>query len=175
MPHLRHGTWAPDGDAGTGPEPEFFGAAARRRISSLDRFKCTPNIPTASGTCISMRIGRTILAFLIALSLATLPIAAAAVQRQEATAANSVVSSAHDCCDHIGMLANQVDHDRMPADDAMNECQAAAGCYAKCFDFYGVALSSATIHPLLAGMDSIFVSHTFSPPTGSPPFRPPRR
>jgi len=112
-----------------------------------------------------MRIGRTILAFSIALSLAMLPIAGAfAVQKDEITASELVVASAHDCCDHDGM----------PAGHPMKECQAAAGCFAKCFNFCAVVFPSATIHPPIGGIESKFATKIFRSQTGNPPFRPPR-
>src|SRR6266568_1331641 len=89
--------------------------------SSLDQPNPTTDIPAASS--MSMRIGRTILTFLVALSLAMAPGAGAfAMQKDEVTASNVVVASAHDCCDDEGM----------PADHVMKDCQASAGCATKC-------------------------------------------
>jgi hypothetical protein len=56
----------------------------------------------------------------------------------------------------------------------MKECQAAAGCVAKCFNFFAVALSAATIDPPTGGMASPFASDQLVSQTSSPPFRPPR-
>jgi hypothetical protein len=112
-----------------------------------------------------MRIGRTILAFLIALSLATLPMAGAfAVPQDEATASEVAVTSAHDCCEGDGT----------PAGHAMKECQAAAGCATKCFNFFAVALAGVTISLPTGGMDSPLVSDPIHSQTASLPFRPPR-
>jgi len=112
-----------------------------------------------------MRIGRTILAFLVALSLAMLPMAGpVAVPRDEPTVSEAVVASAHDCCDH----------ESMPADHVMKECQASAGCLAKCFNFYAVVFSGVAIPSPIGGTESRFVSHPFHSETASPPFRPPR-
>ncbi len=112
-----------------------------------------------------MQLARTILAILIALSLAVLPMARAfALPKGEVAASELVVASAHDCCDHEGM----------PAEHGSKECQAAAGCFAKCFNFGAVEISGATVHPPAGGTESIFVDKNFLSPTGSPPFRPPR-
>jgi hypothetical protein len=112
-----------------------------------------------------MRIGRTILTFLLALSLAMLPIAGAfAIPSDEPTASEVVVASAHDCCDH----------ESMPADHAMKDCQAAAGCTAKCFNFYAVVFSGVAIPSPIGGTESRFVSKPFYSLTASPPYRPPR-
>jgi hypothetical protein len=113
----------------------------------------------------SMRIGRTILTFLVALSLAMAPVAGAfAMQTDEVTASNLVVASAHDCCDDEGM----------PADHVMKDCQASAGCAAKCFSFYALEFSSATFPSSIGGTKSYFVSNALCSQTSSPPFRPPR-
>ena len=112
-----------------------------------------------------MRVARTILAFLVALSLATLPLAGAfAVPGDEPMASDVVVASAHDCCDH----------ESMPADHVMKECQAAAGCSAKCFNFYAVVFSGVAIPSPTGGTESRFASNPFYSQTASPPYRPPR-
>ena len=112
-----------------------------------------------------MRIGRPILAFLVALSLALLPMAGAfAVPSDEPMASDVVVASAHDCCDH----------ESMPADHVMKECQASAGCTAKCFNVYALVFSGVTIPSPICGTESHFVSNPFCSQTASPPYRPPR-
>ena len=129
-----------------------------------------------------MRIGRTILAFLVALSLALLPMAGAfAVPSDEpmasdvatpsphehcdhqSTAPEDVVASAHDCCDHA-----------MPADYMMNECHASAGCTAKCFSVVALVFSDVAIASPISGTESDFVSNPFHSRAASPPYRPPR-
>jgi hypothetical protein len=112
-----------------------------------------------------MRIGRTILAFLVALSLATLPMAGAfAVPKDEVTASEVAVTSAHDCCEGDGT----------PAGHATKECQAAAGCATKCFSVFAVALSGAPIPPPTGGTDPLFFSNPIYLQTADLPFRPPR-
>lgn len=112
-----------------------------------------------------MRIARAILTFVVALSLSMAPLAGAfAVPKDEPAVSDMVVASAHDCCDH----------ESMPADHAMKDCQAAAGCTAKCFNFYALVFSGVAVPPPSGGMESRFVSHPFHSETASPPFRPPR-
>ena len=112
-----------------------------------------------------MRIGRTILTFLVALSLAALPLAGAlAVPSDEPMISDIVVASAHDCCDH----------ESMPADHVMKDCQASAGCTTKCFNFYAVVFSGVAIPSPIGGTESRFVSKPFYSLTASPPYRPPR-
>jgi hypothetical protein len=130
-----------------------------------------------------MRIGRTILAFLVALSLATLPMARAFVSPgDEAVASEEVAASAHHDCDHEAMPSDVVvasahdccDHGSLPADHAMKECPASAGCIAKCCNFYTVLFSEVAIPSAISGAESDFVSNPFYSQTGSPPYRPPR-
>src|SRR5947209_812516 len=118
-----------------------------------------------------MRIGRIILTIWVALSLAVLPVASGfAVAKDQATADEPIaseevaVASAHDCCDHDGM----------PADHAMKDCRASAGCAAKCFNLYAVVFSAVAIPSPIGGMESAFVSLPFHGQTASPPYRPPR-
>jgi hypothetical protein len=112
-----------------------------------------------------MRIGRTILAFWVALSLALLPMAGAyAVQNDELATSDVQVEPGHDCCDDEGI----------PAGSAMKECQASAACVAKCFNFFAVVLAASAIVPPTGGMEPPFADDGFCSHTGSPPFRPPR-
>jgi hypothetical protein len=129
-----------------------------------------------------MRIGRTILAFLVALSLAMLPMARAFVAAgDEAMASHVMVASAHEC-DHEAIDSDVVvasahdccDHDSMPADHAMTECPASAACIAKCCNFYAVLFSEMAVPLPIVGTGSHFVSNPFYAQTGSPPYRPPR-
>ena len=112
-----------------------------------------------------MRTGRIILTFLVAMSLALLPMAGAfAVPKDEVTASDAVVASALDCCDDEGM----------PIDHMMKDCHAAAGCASKCFSVYGAMFSSPMIHPPVTGAEPSFTTKTFRSQEGNPPFRPPR-
>jgi hypothetical protein len=112
-----------------------------------------------------MNIGRTILAVLIALSVAILPAAAAAaVSSQSLAAAGMSMTDDMDCCPHK----------TNPCEKAMDDCGAMATCALKCFSFAGT-LSSALLFPLArAKMAVFFACNSFSPQSGSPPFRPPR-
>jgi len=112
-----------------------------------------------------MPIGRTILAFLVALSVAMLPMTGGfALQKNDVTASEVVVASAHDCCDDEGM----------PVDHMMKDCHAAAGCASKCFSLYDAMLSSPIIHPSVTGAELSFAIKIFRPQDGNLPFRPPR-
>src|SRR5205823_15011499 len=88
-----------------------------------------------------MRIGRTTLAFLVALSQAMLPMAGAfAVPTDEPMVSDGVAAPAHEDCDHQSIASEVVvasahdccDHGSMAPDHIMNECHASAGCTAGC-------------------------------------------
>lgn len=113
-----------------------------------------------------MRIGQTILTFLVALSLAMVPVAGAFAVHEDVVAASNeeAAASSHDCCDGEGM----------PADHGMNQCQASAGCAAKCFNFYAVEFSGAAPPLPIGGKKSHFANDPIHSRTMSPPFRPPR-
>jgi hypothetical protein len=114
----------------------------------------------------SMRIGRTILAIITALSVATLPAAVGAGMsgKSPEPADMSMMEDMTDCCPH---KAN-------PCEKAMDDCAAMATCVLKCFSFVGT-LSSIIVFPsACAKMATFFANNSFSSQTSSPPFRPPR-
>jgi hypothetical protein len=112
-----------------------------------------------------MRIGRTILTFLVTLSLSMAPLAGVfAMPQDEPAASEVVVASAHDCCDPADM----------PSSPMTTECQASAGCIAKCFGLYALELSGATLAAPLGETKSYAASDPVHARATSPPFRPPR-
>jgi hypothetical protein len=129
-----------------------------------------------------MRIGRTILAFLVATSLAMLPMAGAFAVPSDEPTISDVAAPAHEGCDHQSIASEVVvasahdccDHASIPADHMMKECQASAGCIAKCLNFYALVFSGVAISWPTGGTESHFVSNPFHSQTGSPPYRPPR-
>jgi hypothetical protein len=111
-----------------------------------------------------MSNGRTILALLIALSVALLPTAGGAGVKSPAPAGMSVMEDMPDCCPH---KAN-------PCEKAMDDCAAMATCALKCFSF-AVTSSSIIVFPsTFASMMIPLAANPFASQTGSPPFRPPR-
>ena len=113
-----------------------------------------------------MGIGRTILAVLIALSVAMLPAAGGVgvSGKSPEPADMSMTEDMTDCCPH---KAN-------PCEKAMDDCAAMATCVLKCFSFVGT-LSSIIVFPSAgAKMAAFFANNPFSSQTSSPPFRPPR-
>ena len=111
-----------------------------------------------------MNIGRTILALLIALSVAMLPAAGGAGVKSPAPAGMSVMEDMPDCCPH------KAD----PCEKAMDDCAAMATCALKCFSFAATASSIIVFPSTLASMMTPFAANPFASQTGSPPFRPPR-
>jgi hypothetical protein len=119
-----------------------------------------------------MRIGRTILALLIALSVALLPAAAGAGVSSKSpdqadmsmTEDMSVTEDMHDCCPP---KANPCDH-------AMDDCGSMATCVLKCFSVAGTSSSIIVFPTTFAKMIAPLERNPFSSQTGAPPFRPPR-
>jgi hypothetical protein len=112
-----------------------------------------------------MHVGRTILAFLVALSLAMLPMSRVfAMISDQATAATEVAASQDHHCDHDGI----------PTDNGMKDCQTTADCAAKCANAYAVVFDGVMIPAPIGGMESSFVSNPFDSLPANPPYRPPR-
>ena len=113
-----------------------------------------------------MSIGRTILALVVALSVALLPAAAGAgvSAKPPESADMSAMEDMHECCPP---QAN-------PCDKAMDDCGTMASCALKCFSFAATSSSIIVFPSISATMTASFVSHPFSSQMGSPPFRPPR-
>jgi hypothetical protein len=112
-----------------------------------------------------MNIARTVVAFLIALSVAMLPAAgSAAMSTKSSEAAGiSITDDMPDCCPH---KAN-------PCEKAMDDCAAMATCALKCLSF--LSTSAVIVFPsAFAKMTASFAANPFSSQAGSPPFRPPR-
>jgi len=112
-----------------------------------------------------MSNGRTILALLIALSVALLPAASGAglSVKSPAPADMSAMEDMPDCC------PQKTD----PCQKGIDDCAAMATCALKCFSFAGT--SSIVVFPsTFASMTIPSATNPFSSQTGSPPFRPPR-
>jgi hypothetical protein len=105
---------------------------------------------------------RTILALLIGLSVATLPVAGAVAAIAQ-PADMSMSESMDDC-----------DRPVMPCHKAMDDCQSMAACALKCFNFSGTSFSILSFPLVLTDRAPAFADGPFHPQTSSPPFRPPR-
>ena len=112
-----------------------------------------------------MGVGRTILALLIALSVASLPTASAAVFKLKPQAVTEMsASEPMDCCPPAAD----------PCDKAMTDCGSMAACMVNCLSYSG-GMSSPLVYPVaLAALMPLFESADLPSHTGSPPFRPPR-
>jgi hypothetical protein len=113
-----------------------------------------------------MGLARTILAVVIALSVAVLPAAAGCITVAK-SAPQTMQSAMPDDCDHHGSSP-------VHGSKAMDDCASMGLCPAKCFNYAGtalphviVALTGSALQPVAAG--DLVVSQI-----GSPPFRPPR-
>jgi hypothetical protein len=112
-----------------------------------------------------MSIGRTILALLVALSVALLSAAAGAgVNAKSPSPADmSMMDDMSDCCPKAN-----------PCDKAMDDCGTMATCALKCFSFAATSSSVIAFPSTFAKMTPLFGGNPFSSQTGTPPFRPPR-
>lgn len=116
----------------------------------------------------TLRIGRTIFAVLITLSVAVLP-AAAGFATGGKIAAVSVSEAVPDCDHHHYSLPS--DTKQKNADD----CASMAGCALKCFNFTELAISGIVFSsPVSAELKPVHRCGDVSSRMGSPPFRPPR-
>jgi hypothetical protein len=107
------------------------------------------------------------MAFVVALSVAMLPVAAsmAASANTAAMAASGDVSTAmDDCCpDHMN-----------PCDQSSDQCQSMACCAGQSFSISNVTVSPFAF-PLMSGdLLPKLTDHAVPLHLGSPPFRPPR-
>jgi uncharacterized protein involved in copper resistance len=116
-----------------------------------------------------MRIGRTIVAVLVALSVATLP-AATGFASGAMTAMEISASPAMPDCDHH--------HHNAPGgktQKSMDDGACMAACALNCFNFMAAAFSGiAFSSPATAALKPVHASNIFASLMGSPPFRPPR-
>ena len=135
-----------------------------------------------------MMIGRTILAVLIAVSLALLPatrsftttvkpvgtsMSAEMVSAQmsspemsmseDMTTSDMAMSDISDCCPKLS-----------PCDKGMDDCAFMAGCALNCFGFLGTSFSLVVFPAILAGLTTPYASAPLRAQTSGPPFRPPR-
>ncbi len=118
-----------------------------------------------------MAIARTIVVIWVAVSVALLPIAGRmAVASTPMTTANPTVMSTPACCDHDDGMA--MDHTSM--NDMGNDCQANAGCAAKCFSLCGAIFWGPVLHPAMAKAEPPPLTQHPRSQAGTPPFRPPR-
>jgi uncharacterized protein involved in copper resistance len=116
-----------------------------------------------------MRIGRIIVAVLVALAVATLP-AATGFAAGATTAMVISASPAMPDCDH-----HQHNAPGGKTQKSMNDCASMAGCALKCFNFTGTSLADiAYSWSASAAIKPVHASNIFASQMGSPPFRPPR-
>ena len=118
-----------------------------------------------------MRLCRTILALLIALSVATLPAAGSVALAAKAA---DVSMDSHGMPMAEPMSMQDCDHAAMPCHKATDGCQSMAACALKCFNF-----SQSNVSILRFPL--VVVARAFAPAEAparsqpsSPPFRPPR-
>jgi hypothetical protein len=109
-----------------------------------------------------MRIGRTILAAFIAISVAMVPMAGGAVAKMTDTSASMTLD---DGCMH---------HGKKTGDKAADDCAAMAACALKCFNFAQPISAALTVPQVLMAVTSEPATAHARSLQGLPPFRPPR-
>jgi hypothetical protein len=117
-----------------------------------------------------MRFARTILAILIALSVAVLPAAGVAAFKPKPPGMDmqgmemSASQQMHDCCPGEASRSNK----------AMDDCSSMAACALKCFSYARGVWSPLGYSLKLAELVPPWQSDAVHSQIGSPPFRPPR-
>lgn len=119
-----------------------------------------------------MHIGRPLLTFLVAASVALLPFTGGmAMASTPVPTAQATMMSMPDCCDPDDGMP--MDHTSMN-DIMRNDCQANAGCAAKCFTLYPIIFCGSILHPPAANVEPSPLTYHLRSQVGTPPFRPPR-
>jgi hypothetical protein len=113
-----------------------------------------------------MGLARTILAVVIALSIAALPAAAGCITVVK-SAPQTLQSAMPDDCDH---------HGSSPAHGSktMDDCASMGLCAAKCFNYAGLTLPHVMLGPTGSALQPVANGDLVVSQIGSPPFRPPR-
>jgi hypothetical protein len=111
-----------------------------------------------------MKVARTILALLIALSVALLPgVGGASSAMKASDTTTEAVMEDMDCCPPKSN----------PCDKAMDGCTSMATCALKCFSFTQGSSVSLSYPIGVAGNMPLPFASAFHSQTSSPPFRPP--
>jgi hypothetical protein len=154
----RHGSFGqliffPPSNQG-GNKPRY-----RSRICHL-----TSRAPNLLFSC-SMKIGRIILALMIALSVAMLPAAGGGSAVMKSIDSTDMAAMEDmDCCPHKAS----------PCDMAMDGCASMAACALTWLTFSDTASSPVIFPSRLAQLNPALGTSPFKSQTGIPPFRPPR-
>ena len=114
-----------------------------------------------------MSITRTIFAFLIAVSVALLPVAGGAAFKLKSSDTEMSEMAASDAMDDCcPPHANPC--------KGMGDCVLMPGCTLSSFSISGISAVAIVFPPPLAGIMPALASESLESLTGSPPFRPPR-
>ena len=115
-----------------------------------------------------MRIGRTIVAVLVALSVATLPAATGFAADATTAMEISAVPAMPDCDHHHNAPGGKTQK-------SMDDGSCMAACALNCFNVMAAAFSAVAFSPpASAALKPARTSSNISSLMGSPPFRPPR-
>jgi hypothetical protein len=112
---------------------------AARRTSRIRHWPCRADLLFSRAQGETMKLARAVLAFLIAVSLAALPVAGqahVAVSAMNHMGTDMSATDDMDCCPHKTDTSKK----------AIDDCAAMAGCVL-CTGFLGAAASSLNFHP----------------------------
>lgn len=112
-----------------------------------------------------MRLGRTIIALTIALSVALLPTRGAVSAPVKSGMAAAAIS--YDCCE------DHSDHGA-PAGTMPDDCRAAAGCISPCFTLGEAVVAGILFERFVPDLAPVHFSKEVILRIGNLPFRPPR-
>jgi hypothetical protein len=127
-----------------------------------------------------MSLGRTILALLIAASVAALPAGRGVARTVKAAdismSAEKSMSEDMSVSEDMSMSEDMSDccPKMNPCDQGMNDCGSMAGCPLNCFGLSSTSFSSVVLPSILASLTPPLASNPFRAQTSGPPFRPPR-
>jgi hypothetical protein len=120
-----------------------------------------------------MRIARTIVALVTALSLAALPVAGAALASPK-SAETAMSSEAAGSSDMIAAMGDCCPNQQEPCDQGSDHCQSMASCAHPSFSVSNASVSQI-VEPLLrSGWVFLLAELAIPLKIGSTPFRPPR-
>src|SRR6266508_4638622 len=112
-----------------------------------------------------MRVGRTIIALLVAVSVAMVPLAGTAAAGLK-SAEISASQVEHDCCDHGAPCSD--------TSKAMDDCASTAAYAAKCFNYIATVPAEFTVASLGPALQPMCGDNLVVSQIGNPPFRPAR-
>ncbi len=121
-----------------------------------------------------MNFARTILAILIAASVAMLPVASGALGAKSSVMFASMDMSPADNLSDSMDMSDCCPHKAVPCENTNGDCTSMAACAGTFLGLSGPVFSVIVFPVVLAEVMPVLTSQTLRSQTSSPPFRPPR-